>query len=162
MDKAYKPKKKEVLGEVLNGVKDKFTREKMKIREKLTKDYLSNFAQGFLVTCAIPYLLPRVVREFKEGPYDPNPRKNTSIKDRGFNDGVGLGLVGWIGQAVGYGTIVNKTHRPEILLIPFATNLTSGAYELGRKMYKKAESRLISRHQESSLETATQEPTKVA
>ncbi len=55
------------------------------------------------------------------------------------------GLVGGISllmpQTIGY--ILLRQEYPELLLIPLATNVFSGAYELGRYQYEKARDRLI-------------------
>ena len=65
-------------------------------------------------------------------------------------------VVGVGGQLSGYVYALEKGY-PEVLLIPVATNVASGAYEIGRKMYNNARQRVLEKHKTEGLEATIQE-----
>ena len=106
---------------------------------------------GFVPMSLIPYFVPSFIRSITE---DPHPKIESlslenlpSIDEEnalnlGVNYGIGLGVLGWVAQAVGYyhfafNQTIPEDNVPEILLIPIATNLLSGFYELGKKYFMK-------------------------
>ena len=124
MGENYKHSRKEVLNEVFNGIKD-----------VPLKDNLKGFGKNFFECNAAIYSFPTMVRKEDFG---------TDLdKNQGSVLGTIFGCVGVGAQAYFYGnTAFSGTPEPEVLLIPAATNLISGMYELGRNIYRNAESRL--------------------
>jgi hypothetical protein len=154
----YQPTKREVLSEIWNGVRSKFTRENTSNVGKSLKDFVGMYAVGTAFMVGMPYAIPTYARGFKNHENsDYDLEMNAQIV--GEIGGIVTGVVADIGQVVGYGYAVKEDH-PEFLLIPVATNIASGVYEIGRKMYNNARQRVLDKHKSESLEATleTAEP----
>jgi len=157
MTDEYQPTRKEVLSETWNGVRSKFTRENASKFGKSLKAF-SEYTLGIgSLMLAIPYIVPTAVRNFRN--VDENTSKTTLAEDIGGYTGTACGILADIGQLGGY-YYVAKEGYPEFLLIPVATNLASGIYEIGRKMYNDAKQRVLEKHKPEGLE-ATLETTEL-
>ena len=149
MTKEYEPTKKEVLSEMWNGIRNKFTKENVSKVGKSLKDFGACAGGIAGVMLAIPYIIPTTVRDFRNSNGDTGG--NSLAQNIGGYTGVFSGLVADIGQVLGYSYAVKENH-PEFLLIPIATNAASGAYEIGRKMYFNAKKRVLENYNSKDLE----------
>ena len=158
MENKYKPNAREVLTELYRFAKE----EELPRIEKSTKEFLKYLMGTAAVLTLSPYAIPTVRRLAMEGQpctdntpiNNPIPDNNTSVtipdnvvsNTHAENWGIGLGLISGIaidtGQVLGVYYAAQHGHY-EVLFIPVATNVASGLYELGRKVYKKAEQRVV-------------------
>jgi hypothetical protein len=148
MAEEYQPTRIEILSEIWNGVRR---------CGKSLKDFGKYARKQGELMLTIPYIIPTAVRNIRNAKSDGDLSKYSLAKNIGGITGVIGGLVADIGQVVGYGYAVKEDH-PEFLLIPVATNVASGVYEIGRKMYANARERVLEKHKpkglEATLETA--------
>ncbi len=154
MEEKYRPTKGEVWGEVWNGIKSKFTKEKFSRTGKALKDFSEEWYEGTKGMVILPYVVPSVrrsVREYKRDVKFPL----WTVKDTGVAAGFVTGFVADMGQIIGYGYVVSKGH-PEVLLIPVVTNVASGVYETGRSLYRDAKQKVLDRHDAEGLEAILQ------
>ncbi len=129
----YKPTKKEVLKEMWDGIRKSFNDVKNISKESVIGAFTRN---TFL------YIIPSALKS------------DTYMFKDSFPVKIGGGMLGMIGIA-GQMTVYNEVYKkgyPEALLIPVATNVASGIYELTRYSYNKAKKQLIKNHNQS-LET---------
>lgn len=96
---------------------------------KKSKDYLKISLEGNLSF----YVIPTVIRK--------SWATKTNEADIAF----------CAAQGVLYGKLIFEQHIPAYLL-PLATNVLSGVYELGRFVYKNAEKRLLTKNLEKITE----------
>jgi len=168
MTDEYQSTRKEVLSEILNGVRSgvrsKFTKENASKVGKSLKDFGAYAVGTGGRMLAFLYIAPTVVRIIR----DPKPDKPDSDSSPyyssaeiigGYTGTIG-GIVADFGQVVGYTYAATEDH-PEFLLIPVATNVASGVYEIGRKIYSDAKERFLEKHKPEGLE-ATVETAKPA
>ncbi|MEI7718245.1 MAG: hypothetical protein WCI72_00120 [archaeon] len=170
MENQYKPKAKEVFGEIYESVADKFSKENLRKKEMATQDSLrharniaKDFTREFMASVGVinlgPYMMASTKRVFASDrqPIQNNTSQNTLIPDNnvrtcyvpsasaeryGLSTGVFAGLVLGLGQFIGYNYALKYGHY-EVLFIPVATNVASLVYEQGRKVYKRAEQRVV-------------------
>ena len=139
----YNPTRKEVLREAFSEVSLK------NIGSKL-RQVGTNFIGVVSAASICPYISPTAFRVWKED-------KSSGKNDVADKIELTAGLLGAIAityaQAEGYLYAVEHDH-PEALLIPVATNVASGVYEIGRKIYNNTRQKLISKHNAESLESA--------
>jgi len=139
MEEEYKPTKKEICSEMLSVAK-----KGLQTAARQT----SRFGAGFLFTSTSPYTLATHIRfldSWLKGGEEEGPRAVTF--------GAVLGFYVAMAQGITYALVSGKESHPEILLIPAATNVASGAYELGRWMYKDAKKRILERRGSQGLES---------
>jgi len=160
MEEEYQPTKKEVLGEMWDGVRSSFTKEKASKVGKPFKEFGNAGLEVGWTLLTMPYVIPSFVRGCKDDAVKPSYEFDSNAEMVGAYTGCIGGLVADVGQIVGYAYAVKHDH-PEILLIPVATNVASGLYEIGRKMYGNAKQRVLEKHKtgtlEETIETAKQE-----
>ena len=148
MAEDYKPSKKEVIGVIIDGVKNKIpSYDISKIGDSIKEFSLATSA-GIAILLTAPYIIPHFIRN----------TKNVKINipggvDTGGYFGTTLGVASLIGQAAGYHHLSTVYDRPEWLLVPVATNVISGVYEIGRFIYNKAEQEFLKNHKPNSLES---------
>jgi hypothetical protein len=153
----YKPTKKEVFNEILNEFKSKSIAKSKSITNRASKagkslkDFGKVYVVGTALMAGMPYAIPTYARSFKEAKENPSYFE-TNAEDTGANCGFITGTMVDIGQFLGYVYAVSEDH-PEALLIPLATNVLSGAYEIGRNIYKNTEKKLIEKHNIKNLES---------
>ncbi len=136
------PTRKQVVAEILRHSAEK---DSLKKAGKEAKDFLFNSVREFVVFNAIPYYIPTYFRKTRNLKSTNKPDKVLNGKRVGADVGLFLGCFGIGAQTAGYGYLflTQGNLKP---LIPFvALNLASGGYELGRKLFKDAEKRLITR-----------------
>ncbi|MCX6750656.1 MAG: hypothetical protein NTZ83_04320 [Candidatus Pacearchaeota archaeon] len=127
----YKPARKEVFNELGNEVKTS---------SKKAWNCLKRNVGDFIETQKIIYTFPSLF-EGKQ-------------KYGKLTFGDGLGMIADMGQLVFYmGNIIDAIEPDNLFgfnhnywLIPVATNVASGIYEAGRKIYKNTEKKLIENH----------------
>lgn len=136
MTDEYKPTRKEVLGEIGTSLGKNFSNAYKRLTE-----FGGSGLFSFGVLLATPYCLPTAARKFRK--FDSVEQTNAEI------DGTTAGFVGGgmvtLLEFAGYNYLYRHDHA-EVLAIPIATNVISGAYELGRVAYRNAKQRLIERH----------------
>jgi len=94
------------------------------------------FGEGFVKMFLAPYALPTLIRTFRD---IKKEYSDLSTKQKiGFFSGVGLGSLTDICQVAGYYNMSVNEGIPEVLLLPLATNVFSGIYELGRWRINKS------------------------
>lgn len=135
--KEYEPSKKEVRAQMFKDVKS-FGKKVSNIRN--IKDFSVSLIGSTFVTGTYPYIIPRVYRAFKEHTSSCTSQQNRA-EEYGMGPGIVLGICSWFAQMWGYGYLASKGHA-KALLIPLATNLASGIYELGAKWKKNARERV--------------------
>lgn len=134
----YKPSKREVVGRMFGDTGRFFGKASRNIKNtiayKNVKDFFGSI--GYTGGCLViaPYIIPTDVRFLTEPFSTENPM--TTAKGIGGIIGFLGGAVGIMGQLAGGIYLANDEHHPEVLLIPLATNLASGAYEWYRKTRK--------------------------
>ncbi len=157
MAKEYTPTRKEVFEEIGRGLAK--TGKNIGTGLVKTGEAIKNFCMGLgvglLEISKIPYIIPTYVRQSKE-------LKEKNLGDYHLEKSEIAGLlasfiasgVGFIGQIALYEHLVKETKHPEIWLVPVATNVASGLYEIGRKMYNNARERVIENHKSKDLESS--------
>jgi len=141
MEENYNPSGKEVLKEIHSMITSKFTKKSLKefafSSVKITRDVL-----------ALTYAAPTMYRKVKN-----NKEGETSLAEwvGGFT-GLAIGLAADVGTVLEYHYNLKQSH-PNLWLIPVATNLASGGYEIGRKLYKDAKQRALDKRNGKNLET---------
>ena len=161
MKKEYNPKRKEILSEVWKGFRDESIQKNVSKLGKSLKQNVSklkkpfkefnHLALGISAFLSIgPYMIPSTTRVLIE-----TPSSQWSLS-RSENFGGDVGIVGGvlinICQYSFYANTIEKGH-PEFLLIPATTNIVSGVYEIGRRIYNNAKKRVIGNHEAKTLET---------
>ncbi len=140
MTSDYNPTRREVLEEMARGV---FNRDNLKdigVKLKQTGEGFISM-NVFLNIC--PYILPTTIQGVREVSQTEN--KNSRAENVGLSIGLVTGLALDAAQVIGYKYAIQHDHS-EALLIPVITNVASGVYEVGRKMYTKAKQRLLDRN----------------
>jgi hypothetical protein len=160
----YNPTKKEVLGEVFNGL-GRFSMENVYSFGRGLKKFsvntgkgLKNFADNttdcFLEVMASPYVIPTTIRVTVNYDVSDVDLSKIPISERmGAYTGLAGGVVSSIIYGMGYHHIATEMDHPEVLLIPLATNFVSGVGEIGRGLAKNAKQRLLKRHRFEGIES---------
>ncbi|MEI6731734.1 MAG: hypothetical protein WCK90_03575 [archaeon] len=160
MTEQYQPSGREVLGEITDGI----TNGVKKVVNMNTLKSMGKAAAIIvgvpLVVNSLPYWIPTLIR-LNKGLSSPAAGRNAENNNRNNNEPDGqntnepsfLEKTAWavcvvgvpvsiIGQIYAYSYAIEQGYG-KALLIPVATNIASGLYEIGRKVYKSAEKRLI-------------------
>jgi len=153
---SYEPTRREIYQEMERGFWSLMTKELITPEvKKAASNSLTSLIESaktmesvFLVLNITPYIIPTGVREIKDMRInDGSPPKKLTVSEKiGFTTGLITGFTGDLVQLGLYSALV-ATNHPEALLIPFTTNLASGAYEIGRKGYRNARERLIEKQE---------------
>lgn len=144
MTKKYQPTQREVYAEMWNGVKNSFSK---KIGKPLREFGYS--AVTVIAGCAFgPYVVPTLARKLRR-----MDTKSSITQDIGIGVGMAGGIAAFVAQTAIYGYVAGYLKHPEVALVPVATNIASGLYEIGRKMHSDAKQRLLHKHKKKSLET---------
>jgi len=143
MEQEYKPTRKEVFNELGNEVKtsSKTALNHLKSGSKKSWNCIKRNASDFIDLQKIIYAIPSVMND------------ESKISKRSFGDNLGIVLDSM--QLVFYLSNAANMASPESFnfgfehnywLIPVATNVASGFYEIGKKIYKNTEKKLIEKH----------------
>ena len=157
MTEEYQPTKKEVFGEMVKEIRQHFRGDNVKNIGSKLKQTGENFlvAAGLVSIC--PYILPTIIRGVKDS--KSSSYENTQFDAThhvGYSIGLLSGLALDVAQVMGYSYAVEHDH-PEALLIPVATNVTSGVYKIGRSIYNNARKKVLEKHKTEGLEAKLQE-----
>ena len=152
----YEPTRKEVFVEIFGNIGgDYFTKDNIRNLRKGFTDASKIFFASTATLVSAPYVVPSFSRLIKEvGDEDVQLKVLERI---GLHSGFFTGLVADIGQLFGYFYLAVDDH-PEALLIPLATNVVSGLYEIGRHKYRSVRNRLVEKHRRESLESVVSAP----
>lgn len=146
MTENYNPTRKEVFHEMYNNLKTKFSKENISKMEEPVSNFMKMYAKSAAITIFMPHVIPTFYRLIDDSinvlSYD-----KIDVKKVGTLCGLLTGSLVAMGQLIGYGYVVEKDH-PEILLFPLATNVISGAYEIGKKIYNKTKEKMIQNNPE--------------
>ncbi len=141
----YNPTRKEVLREAFSGVNLKNTRSKLK---QVGGDFIAMAS----ISSLCPYIIPTTVRLHRDIE-SLGEKVEIDVADYiGLSAGLIAGVGSYIVQVGGYLYAVEHDH-PEALLIPVATNVVSGVYEVGRKIYNNARQKILDKHNAEGLES---------
>lgn len=154
MTEEYKPKSKEVLEEISTSLGKTFSNACKSLKDSTVTAGRSLRECGewamfaFGVTLATPYCIPTVARKTMEEVCSPSSSglsSATFFESMGALTGVFGGGMAACLEIAGYAYLYQHDHA-EVLAIPIATNVISGAYEIGRVIYRNAQQRLVERH----------------
>ena len=103
------------------------------LRQKIV-DMRDVFFLGTLASALSPYVLPTVIQKVRRDMLNGEREKNSNVKIRdpktiGAGLGIGTGITMDVVSAVDY------WNHPEFLLLPLATNIASGLYEVSRYIH---------------------------
>ncbi len=143
MAEVYNPARKEVFGEMINGIRQSFGKDNLKNIGSKLKQTGKNFLVGAGLLSICPYVLPTTIRGVKD--LESSSSEETlfdSTHHVSFSTGLLSGLALGVAQVMGYSYAAENGH-PEALLIPLATNVASGIYEIGRSMYDGARQKVL-------------------
>lgn len=131
----YKPAKKEIYDELISGFKNKSIEYfKAFVSPAISAGAVSAVASMHAIPSYFRWLRARVENDAEQ------PGVGSFISTcTGMLTGI---TISTIGSELIYISVL-KSDYPEIALLPIATNVLSGLYELGRGSYKNAEKRLI-------------------
>jgi hypothetical protein len=157
MPEEYQPTRKEVFGEMVNGVRQYFSGDNLKNIGSKLKQTGGNFLTAVGLVSVCPYILPTTIRGVKDAKTSSSGETEFDATHHvGYSTGLLGGLALDVVQITGYSYAVENDH-PEALLIPVVTNVASGVYEVGRSMYKNARERVLEKHKTEGLEATLQE-----
>jgi len=133
MAEEYKPSRREVLSQMGKDVKG--LAKTISNSGKQIKDFAKGFAVISGTIATFPYYILKDIRAITE---ESKPEKE--VPQAKFAGGVcgfftGIGFLA--AQMYGYYYAIENEHS-EVCLLPLATNIVSGAYELGRMWYRSA------------------------
>ncbi len=147
----YEPTRREVYSEMwrefrrqFNDFRD-FLSEETEKPLKALKEFGYEAVRDAGALMVAPYVIPTVAVVTREAP----KKSLTWAEISGGLVGIIGGLAALYGQAIGYTYLARHDH-PEVLAIPVATNVVSGAYEIWRSGYRSARNRIIERHSSDS------------
>lgn len=135
MENEYCPSKREILEEVIERVKETFSKENV-------TNYSKDFAIGGSFAATSLFTIPTHVRFYLQ---NENKLIYSCASRKGLTSGVGiiagLGLGAMIND-VCFGSMAGSRYVPFFL----ATNTASGLYEIGRAIYAGAKKRAMEKH----------------
>lgn len=161
MDKKHEPTRKQVLEEICNELKKPIKELSSKAcywLKEIGKPSLAIIVGGIFgsrILYSAPTIL-RVQRERKEGKHKKAHEEDLFYTDSALIEvtcemGILLStLVSFLAQSSYYTNEISQG-RYKMCLIPLATNLISGCYELGRKKYIDARKRLVEKHEKMMI-----------
>ena len=146
-------KKAEPLNSNLEDISGKYKPTKKEVFSKIGFNigkYVKNSTQEFLKINSTVYIIPTALRLGQKG------NKWEEFKS---NLGLTLGYLTTISSGAFYILNADNDVLPDkkFWAIPLATNLASGLYEIGRRIYKKQESKMIEEHKKNLEKRAKEE-----
>lgn len=142
MREKYEPTRREVVREMARSLK--VSRANLKSLKNIAMDFVASATS----TAFALYIIPKVARCIRSKEDSSNSEEvdfSSDIQEIGLYAGFITGVVSWSAQTAAYSYAARNGHS-EALLIPVATNVASGVYEIGRFMYNRARDRLLERH----------------
>jgi hypothetical protein len=152
MAEEYKLSRKEVLEEMVSLAKEGI-KEKWSSFKQAVKDGTGFSGSYFNVLCHLsylPYAIPLFARNYREA---HSSSSETSLDEMSPEEKLG-GTLGILSAGLIHGFAIREvcvSKEPSLLLIPLATNIISGAYEIGKPLYQKAKERVSTRRAEQEL-----------